>query len=402
MTRRPRIRSGASARPAGARAGRGCDLRRPGRQGSAALPSHTAFPALPGRPKRLPRRGAGARRDQGQEPALVVGAEVVAGRRCGLRRAGLPPEDRPIPRTPASGTPGARAVGSGRVRACTHRPGAQSAGKEATPPRSAGASDPAVARLPPVGELAFCAIRGRRCPMFMSAETVPGAVFPHERGRSSTGRPACPAQPGVGGGGEAPHSARAVAPAAARWSHPLRPVAQSDRAAPAPAGAGWHFAPSGAGAALCRCVLRRSPGNRSRMSGAVLPLEDRPFPLSPTVLGSDQNVSVGRGHRPCRRAAVPPTLPGRPKRAGSACPCRGLALRAIRGRRCPLPVPVEAVPGVTFPHERGRSSTGRSACPAQPDVGGGDGDAPAAGGRDAAVAEQSQQDRPAPKPPGGS
>ncbi len=88
---------------------------------------------------------------------------------------------------------------------------------------------------------------------------VPGRRFPHERGRSSTGRSACPAQPGVS--------------------------------------------------------------------------------------GFDPTISVGGGKRPCRPAPFPPTPPGRPKRPGSACPSRGLALRAARGRLCPLSVAVEMVPG---------------------------------------------------------
>ncbi len=161
--------------------------------------------------QRLPLRGAGASRHPGQALPSVVRAEPVPGKRSHVSGAALPMEDRPFPLSPASGKHGATSIGSGRVRARTHRPpGAQSARKGATPPQSAGASDP---------------------------------------------------------------------PATVR-SRPHRPVAPSDRAAPAPPGGlalratrGRHFPLSP--------YVETVPGRGSCMSGAALPPEDRPVPLSP-------------------------------------------------------------------------------------------------------------------------
>ncbi len=180
--------------------------------------------------------------------------------------------------------------------------------------------------------------RGWRCPLLCALRWSP-ETFPHERGRSSTGRSAFPAQPGVGENcadsavgcvlartpgaqsrqrlpvpGPAwreatapPQSAGTSDPAAPHRSRPHRPVAQSDRAAPAPPG-GWRFAPSGAGAALCR-------GGRDG-PGAVFPLERgrsstgrSAFSAQPSLRANDPTAPVGRGHGPCRPAPVPPAQP---------------------------------------------------------------------------------------------
>ncbi len=142
--------------------------RRLSRQGPATLPLRAGATRTARSPKatgqRPPLPGAGASRHPGQALPSAARAEMVPGKGSHMSGAALPPEDRLIPLSPASGK-----KLCGFCSRCV-------LARTASGARSAWAGTT----------------------QFLRVETVPGEPFPHERGHSSTGRSAFPAQPCVG------------------------------------------------------------------------------------------------------------------------------------------------------------------------------------------------------------
>ncbi len=106
-----------------------------------------------------------------------------------------------------------------------------------------------------------------------------------------------------------------------------------------PQASGQRLPLPGAGAALCCEKLRRSPGRRSHMSGAALPLEDQLVPLSPALeegsaaprsAGASEPAVSHHSHLHCPVARGPRAAPA-PAGAGTALCWRGL--KRSPGRR---------------------------------------------------------------------